>query len=207
MRHIPKTETREIDVLSFEDALRDALLPSVEYDVNKWLYVPNFYSEYRYILGTRGENPLIVIGANPSTAAPDALDPTLASAQRVAKNNGYDSFLMLNVYPQRATDPNDMERERNIFLEQQNVEAFKYLLTLSPTKNVWCAWGNLVTKRLYLALCLSSLVLEGLHYDAHWLSAGEPLKSGQPHHPLYLKATTQLIPYDPIITKTPTPPY
>lgn len=207
MRHIPKRETREIDVLSFEDALRDALLPSTEYDVGKWLYVPNFYSEYRYILGTRGENPLIVIGANPSTAAPDALDPTLASAQRVAKNNGYDSFFMLNVYPQRATDPNDMERERNNFLEQQNVEAFKYLLTLSPTKNVWCAWGNLVTKRLYLALCVNSLVLEGLHYDAHWLSAGEPLKSGQPHHPLYLKAATQLIPYDPIITETPIPSY
>ena len=152
MRHIPETETSKVDVLSFADALRDALLPNAEYDVNKWLYVPNFYSEYRYILGTRGENPLIVIGVNPSTAAPEALDPTLASAERVAKNNGYDSFLMLNVYPQRATDPNDMERERNNFLEQQNVEAFKYLLTLSPTKNVWCAWGNLVAKRLSGAL-------------------------------------------------------
>ena len=34
MRHIPETETSKVDVLSFADALRDALLPNAEYDVN-----------------------------------------------------------------------------------------------------------------------------------------------------------------------------
>ena len=90
-----------------------ALRPSPDYDVSRWLYVPNTYSEYRYILGTRGQKPLICVGINPSTAAPDALDPTLQSAQRIALNNGYDSFLMFNVYAQRATRPDDMERALN----------------------------------------------------------------------------------------------
>ena len=113
MRHVPKSTTKECDCLSFDEALAQALVENVEYDVKKWLYVPNTYCEYRYVLGTRGANPLIVVGVNPSTAAPDALDPTLQSAERIAHSNGYDSFLMLNVYPQRATDPNDMEKNRN----------------------------------------------------------------------------------------------
>ena len=66
--HIPSSAPTEIEVLSFADALRSAETPSEEYDIGKWIYAPNFYSEYRYILGTRGENPLICVGINPSTA-------------------------------------------------------------------------------------------------------------------------------------------
>ena len=93
-----------------------SLLPQKFFDVNEWMYVPPLYSEYRYVLGTKGNNPLIVIGVNPSTAAPDSLDPTLKSAERISLHNGYDSFWMMNVYPQRATDPNDVEKNENNFL-------------------------------------------------------------------------------------------
>ena len=70
-------------------------------DVEKWLYVPNFYSEYRYILGTRGKKPLICIGINPSTAAPEALDPTLQSVNRIALSNGYDRVGSTRLCPRR----------------------------------------------------------------------------------------------------------
>lgn len=103
MPHIPQGTTDTVALELFDPALDAALRPSPDYDVSRWLYVPNTYSEYRYILGTRGQKPLICVGINPSTAAPDALDPTLQSAQRIALNNGYDSFLMFNVYAQRAT--------------------------------------------------------------------------------------------------------
>ena len=68
MAHIPSGNTAELEVLTFQQALEAANTPSQEYDIEKWLYAPNFYSEYRYILGTRGNNPLICIGINPSTA-------------------------------------------------------------------------------------------------------------------------------------------
>lgn len=99
--HIPSSPTAALTLERFAPALEAALLPSPDYDVSRWLYVPNRYSEYRYILGTRGQKPLICMGINPSTAAPDALDPTLQSVQRIALSNGYDSFLMFNVYAQR----------------------------------------------------------------------------------------------------------
>ena len=84
MPHIPQGTTDQLTLELFEPALKAALLPSPAYDVARWLYVPNTYSEYRYILGTRGKRPLICVGINPSTAAPDALDPTLhCPGQRV----------------------------------------------------------------------------------------------------------------------------
>ena len=107
MRHIPSSDTFHADVLTFEEAL----VPTADdFDRSRWIYVPDHYSEYRYILGTRGKNPLVCIGINPSTAAPDRLDNTLKSAQRIALFNGYDSFIMFNVYAQRATLPDDMEK-------------------------------------------------------------------------------------------------
>ena len=94
MAHIPQGTTAELELLTFQDALKAANTPSREYDIEKWLYAPNFYSEYRYILGTRGKNPLICIGINPSTARPDALDNTLKSVERIALGNGFDSFIL-----------------------------------------------------------------------------------------------------------------
>ena len=129
--HIPQGTTDTLVLEPFQPALEAALQPSPSYDVNRWLYVPNTYSEYRYILGTRGEHPLICVGINPSTAAPDALDPTLQSVERIALSNGYDSFLMFNVYAQRATRPDDMEPVCNAALHAENRKAFRYLLSLS----------------------------------------------------------------------------
>ena len=97
MPHIPSAPTAELSILPFADAMARSG-QSGGYDAEKWLYVPDFYTEYRYLLGTRGEKPLVCIGINPSTAEPDRLDPTLQSVERVAKNTGYDSFLMFNVW-------------------------------------------------------------------------------------------------------------
>ncbi len=194
--HIPSSPTAALTPEPFTPALEAALLPSPDYDVKRWLYVPNSYSEYRYILGTRGERPLICMGINPSTAAPDALDPTLQSVQRIALSNGYDSFLMFNVYAQRATRPDDMESTLNPNLHAENRKAFRYLLSLSPEPAVWCAWGNIIEKRGYLAACVGDFLTDGQAVGAKWYSAGSLLKSGHPHHPLYLKATTALQPFD-----------
>lgn len=192
--HVPQGTTDSVLLTPFSLALSAAEKPSPNYDVSRWLYVPNSYSEYRYVLGTRGKKPLLCMGINPSTAAPDALDPTLQSVERIAKNNGYDSFLMFNVYAQRATRPDDMEKECNAALHAENAKAFAYLLSLSARPHIWAAWGNLIEKRGYLMDCVEDFA--ALANRAEWFSAGPPLKSGHPHHPLYLKATTPLLPFD-----------
>jgi hypothetical protein len=194
--HIPKGPTCSCNLQPFDSALTVALQPSPDYDVKRWLYVPNVYSEYRYILGTRGEHPLICVGINPSTAAPDHLDPTLKSAERIARSNGYDSFLMFNVYAQRATRPDDMETKENPALRVENERAFAYLLSLSQMPSIWAAWGNLIEKRNYFLDCVKALAALGKAAQASWFHAGPLLKSGNPHHPLYLRHDTPLIPFD-----------
>jgi hypothetical protein len=198
MPHIPSGDTALLDLVRFDEALAAANRPSPDYDYQKWLYVPNVYSEYRYILGTRGDKPLICVGINPSTAAPDDLDNTLKSVERVALHNGYDSFIMLNVYAQRATDPDDMEQTYNSALHAENMKAFAYALSLDQAKSpaVWAAWGTIIEKRDYLPACVRDMIDIGNSYNARWFSAGKRSKKGHPHHPLYLRKDSPLDPFD-----------
>ena len=187
--HIPSGASQTVEILDFETAL--ALSGRGDaYDRERWLYVPDFYTEYRYILGTRGENPLICIGVNPSTAEPGNLDNTLKSVERIANGNGYDSFIMFNVYAQRATRPDDMDRELNGALHRANMDAFRYILShvgegVRPA--VWAAWGAVIEKRPYLPACVREMVEIGEEYGARWLCAGKCSAKGHPHHPLYLR--------------------
>lgn len=193
MRHIPSSDTFHAGVLSFEDAM----VPTADdYDRSRWLYIPDHYSEYRYVLGTRGNRPLICIGINPSTAAPDRLDNTLKSAQRIAVFNGFDSFIMFNVYAQRATIPDDMEMVLNPELHRENMKAFEWVLQQCPKpSSIWAAWGALITKRPYLASCVQDMAAIGRRYGACWYTAGIRSKAGHPHHPLYLRSDSLLEPF------------
>lgn len=193
--HIPSAPTAELSLLSFEEAMARSGKTG-EYDPEKWLYVPDFYTEYRYILATRGKNPLICIGINPSTAEPDHLDNTLKSVERIALGNGFDSFIMFNVYAQRATDPDAMERQCNLSLHRENLKAFRYVLSMSDTPVVWAAWGAIIEKRDYLADCVRDMVAVGQEYGAKWCCAGAISKKGHPHHPLYLRRDELLKPFD-----------
>lgn len=196
MGHIPKSTTAEVELVDFGSALSAAQLPQDDYDVNRWLYVPPFYSEYRYILGTKGKKPLICIGINPSTARPDDLDNTLKSVERIALGNGFDSFIMFNVYAQRATDPNAMEKECNLTLHRQNMEAFRYVLSLSESPVIWAAWGSVIEKRQYLTGCVENMLRIGESFGAQWVCAGAVTKKGHPHHPLYLRKDEKVRPFD-----------
>jgi len=194
--HIPQGTTDQLELVTFAQALEAANTPSPDYDIEKWLYAPNFYSEYRYILGTRGKNPLICIGINPSTAQPGDLDNTLKSVERIALGNGFDSFIMFNVYAQRATDPDSMEKSCNLLLHKENLEAFGYVLSISPNPAVWAAWGTIIEKRDYLPQCLKDMIAVGEQYGANWYCAGKVSKKGHPHHPLYLRKDEKIRTFD-----------
>ena len=194
--HIPSVTTDKLELVTFDEALAAANTPSLDYDIENWLYAPNFYSEYRYILGTRGKNPLICIGINPSTAEPDHLDNTLKSVERIALGNGFDSFIMFNVYAQRATSPDDMEKQCNPRLHAENLKAFRYVLSISEEPTVWAAWGAIIEKRKYLPDCVRDMLTAGEDYHARWVCAGAITKKGHPHHPLYLRKDEIIKPFD-----------
>ena len=119
--------------------------------------------------------------------------------ERIAQGNGYDSFLMFNVYAQRATRPEDMDQVCNQALHRENLAAFRYVLEqvgegFRPA--VWAAWGTIIEKRPYLKDCVRDMAAIGQTYNARWLCAGKRTKKGHPHHPLYLRKDEKVRPFD-----------
>lgn len=153
----------------------------------EWIYIKNHNNTSRYVLGTIGENPLFCFGINPSTAEPHNLDNTVKSVERIAKHNGYDSFVMLNLYPQRATNPNDMHKICNECILAENIKEISNLLSKYDNPTIWAAWGTLIDKRDYLKTCLSEIDKALDEVNCKWITFGNKSKKGHPHHPLYLK--------------------
>ena len=140
-----------------------------------------------------GNNPLITIGINPSTAEPKKMDNTMKSVERIAMGNGFDLFIMFNVYAQRATDPNQMNKEINPMLHKENMRAFQWILENSGKKPIiWAAWGTNIERRKYLKECLREMLNISNRYNAVWCKVGKCSVKGHPHYPLYVKKDSRI---------------
>lgn len=162
----------------------------------EWIYSNNEDNSCRFTLGVLGSNPLLCVGVNPSTATPNNLDNTLRSVSRIAKANGYDSWIMINLYPQRATNPNDMHKKLDHNLLRDNLRYIKDILDNYPNLDIWVAWGTLIEKRSFLKTCLVELVEVSSDYKCRWITYGKRSKKGHPHHPLYLRTDSSEHPFD-----------
>lgn len=198
MAYIPESSSQALTLVSFQEALAKYERETCQFDKSKWIYIPHVDLEYRYVLGTKGDNPLICLGINPSTAIPGNLDNTMKSVERIALGNGYDSFIMFNVYAQRATLPSNMDIDLNPQLHQENMDAFRYCLTQGSHGNpkLWAAWGTIIEHRPWLINLVKEMIALGNTYGATWYSAGPLSKKGHPRHPLYLSKSTKLEMFD-----------
>ena len=124
-------------------------------------------------------------GINPSTARPNDLDNTLKSVERIAKRAGFDGWIMLNVYPQRATNPNDLHGVLQEDIHAKNVKHIERVL-VEYNATILAAWGTLINKRTYLKQCLQDIYAVSQKSNRPWVSIGSISKAGHPHHPLYL---------------------
>ncbi len=156
----------------------------------RWTYITNTDNSARYTLGKLGKRMLFFVGINPSTARPDDLDRTVTRVENFALSNGYDGWLMLNVYPQRATNPKDMHMDVNTEMHNENIEQIKHIVTEQTHFDVCAAWGTEIERRSYLSDCLKDIV-EAIGYDRNWLYLHELTKHHHPRHPLYLPANAK----------------
>ncbi len=84
---------------------------------------------WRYTLGCSGSRPLLAIGLNPSTATQERADPTVARVQRVAELHGFDGFVMLNLYPVRATNYRTLPAKVNAVAFQRNLQLIEEVVS------------------------------------------------------------------------------
>jgi hypothetical protein len=160
-----------------------------------WIYENDLNNSTRYILGIKGAKPLICFGINPSTAVPDKLDRTLSCVDRFSKSNHFESWIMLNIYPQRATNPDNLDVVINEKIHKENLKHIENIFKESKPY-IWAAWGTIINRREYLFNCLKDIYKLSDNYSCKWNTIGRVSKKGHPHHPLYLNCNERLKEFD-----------
>lgn len=147
-----------------------------------WLYIGDD-KKARYVLGEPGSYNLIVIGLNPSTATPLKADPTIARIKKIVEKEGYDGWLMINLYPKRETNPDKLPKNRNKVLSECNCVLIELMCRSYSIASVYAAWGTNIEKFDYLLEECQKLV--DIIPTENWFTRGVT-KYGHPKHPLYV---------------------
>jgi len=172
----------------------------------KWLYFTTPDNKARFVLGKvldSGPLPppawgatkksLICFGVNPSTAEPNDPDNTIKKLEGFATTHGYDSWIMLNIYPQRATDPDDLDPIMNPAYHAENLRVIQTVLN-EVQGDLLAAWGDSIENPSYLRdCCLQNIV--PISGNNQWHSFGVTQK-GNPRNILYLPVNSLLLPFD-----------
>lgn len=151
----------------------------------------------RYSLTNKGDNPLIVIGINPSTADKDKPDATMRRVMGFAERYGFDSFVMLNVYPLRATNPAALPQECDAELHTANIREIVNIVSSRPGASILLAYGGNINSRKYLRPCLRDIVEAIKPYSPKYFQIGPVLnRDGSPKHPLMAPYSSAMTPCD-----------
>jgi hypothetical protein len=164
-------------------------------------YNPNIYknsedNSLRYVLGqTEGNRPLVVLGLNPSTADEKTSDATITKVMGFANMAKNDGFIMINLYPVRATDSGMLPKEFNSEYHRTNLEIIDATLGCYPEVDVLVAFGSNGVSRAYLKDCMKDIVAVMGRHKVNWYKIGALTKYGHPRHPSRAKYEA-LTPFD-----------
>lgn len=140
--------------------------------------------QYRYSLWRtwdREKPGLTIVGLNPSTADAEQDDPTIRRCIRFARDHDFGSFTMINLFAYRATSPKDLA-DAGYPVGMHNNDAID--LALEDNFGCLVAWGALKKEARWQA----EQTLYRLPNLVHCLGR---TKSGDPRHPLYVRADAQ----------------
>lgn len=138
--------------------------------------------------------PLVVIGVNPSDAAGEHDDNTSAKCITFARREGANGLVMVNLHPGISTDPDEL---CNVLLpygcNERHWEAVEGALCENAVAVV-AAWGKaprgLATYRERVQRIRDIAADVGRELMCFGTNG-----DGSPKHPLYLAATTPLVPF------------
>lgn len=156
---------------------------------DRWAYSDDML--YRWWWERRwGDEPgLCWVGLNPSTGDTTKRPrPTLRKVVALAKAHGLGAVTVVNLFSWRATKPADLKRaaaEHDIVGARTDSVILEISSRSTITLAAWGSHGSLLGRGNAVAGLLSSPVCLGT-------TAG-----GEPRHPLYLPAATELHPYEP----------
>ena len=161
---------------------------------------------YRWVLRRSIRRPsqtdpcreLLFVGLNPSLADAGRDDPTLRRLQGFARSWGYHQLVVLNLFGRISASPTALRRCSDPVGQHSDHVLTRWFERWSRSSacDLWLGWGALGS--LY---CRDQQVLMMLAKAlAVRLQGAPPLvigttRSGQPRHPLYMAAGSQLFPW------------
>ncbi|HTI72370.1 MAG TPA: DUF1643 domain-containing protein [Candidatus Limnocylindria bacterium] len=142
---------------------------------------------YRYSLLHRmrtGGRRIAWIGLNPSTADESQLDPTLRRIRGFSEREGFDEFMMLNVFGLRSTDPTKLLDHPNPIGPDNFAVISKAVRECSIVMAAW--GGGKYSHHCDAAVEVGKILRKG---KAQVLCLGMT-GQGFPKHPLYVHGST-----------------
>ena len=161
-----------------------------------WYYETNKDNTARFVLGTEGKNPLLIMSVNPSIGAPDVDTPTLGTVRHITKYYGYDSWIIMCLYPQRATHLYQLAESPNEEWIKDNLKVIENIMATHPDKNLWACWGTHIHDRFYLPTCLEQIIPIAKKYNEKWVHYGPLTEEGDPRYDLYLEEGEGFYPFN-----------
>lgn len=149
----------------------------------------------RFLLGQifnpRGRT-LIWVGVNPSKAAPgeENLDNTIRKIRKISQYNGYENWIVINLYPQRTPNPDALHTVADAVLIRENLQNIQETLEQHTQADIVLAYGNLIAKRKYLQQCYNQILLLA---ESRQIKVIKLTKKNNPVHPLYQANSSTLI--------------
>ncbi len=147
-------------------------------------YLTNDDNTVRYVLGKYNRDPLIVFGINPSTASAEKNDTTISIVEHIVQMRGKDGYIMLNIYPVRATElDSKYPKVEDEALVEQNL---RYISErIKQGDEVIAAWGTHICDHDYFLRSLIRINEVMKAKSAKWICL-KKTKEGHPHHPTRL---------------------
>lgn len=152
-------------------------------EYNPDIYLTDPKNTCRFALGVSGSNPLFVVGLNPSTADDQKPDQTISKVMGFAHRNGFDGFIMLNLYPKRTPYPEKLHKRFNKELFLENRQHVGALFKTQSNITILAAWGEIINVRSYMKRCLKDIAELSYNNNSKWVMIGGLTKSGHPRHP------------------------
>ena len=143
---------------------------------------------YRYVLGKKGDNMIICIALNPSSATKDKTDRTFTRICNILRNQNkqYDGLVLLNLCPKISKKPKKVKFKKNI--AKINKEKIFYYLNQYPNAKIWCAWGANMKEQKFKKYFKEIVdMIKGRTWCYTSLT-----KQGHPRHPLSVPCTAEL---------------
>lgn len=134
----------------------------------------------RFVLGKYDENPMYCFGINPSKATDEVSDTTIAKVLGIAQRNGYDGYVMLNIYPLRSKEVRTLPDDYEEVFHKRNKQAIADIL---PDGCVCVsAWGSSIIEKPYFICLLREIGEITKAKGIKWQCLGRT-KDGHPWHP------------------------